>query len=167
MQKISLLIAQLIFVNLIDFNQGNSMQSLNIGDTIYLQKQNVSQLKVLKAKILNIDASYILLDNGLGWKCKWELDTGELIYLESPLKNQSDGIFRQVENEKLGELLILKYILANKLRNIVNQAQGILDTNEIFAEELGLLKGLDSYIDEYIDARDTYIRYSMANRNFD
>ncbi len=142
------------------------MQSLKVGDTIFLQKQNVGQLEVLKAKVLNIDASYIFIDNGYEVKCKWELDTGELIYLERPLKNQRMGVYIEVEDKRFGEWLFQKYELTYQLRGMLSQANGLLQ-NGISMQQLGLFKGLDTIIERYQNAKDKFIDCSIDIRKFD
>jgi hypothetical protein len=142
------------------------MQSLNIGDTIYLQKQNVSQLNVIKAKVLDINLTYIFLENGYGRKSKWELASGELIYLERPLKNQTIGFFKEVEDKRFGEWLFQKYELTSQLSGMVSQAKGLLQ-NEISMQQIGLLKGLDTIIERYQNAKDQFIDCSIDIRKYD
>ncbi len=141
-------------------------QRLNIGDTIYLQKQHTSKLDVIKAKVLEINLTYILIENGYGAKCKWELDTGELICLEKPLKNQWLGDYKEVEDNKFGEWLFQKYDLISQLEGMVSQAEGLL-RNGISMKQICLLKGLDLIVERYQNAKDKFIDCSIDIRKYD
>lgn len=142
------------------------MQSLNIGDIIYLQKQHTSNLDVIKAKVLEINLTYILIESDYGPKFIWELDTGKLIFLEKPLRNQWIGDYKEVEDNKFGEWLFQKYKLTSQLEGMVSQANGLL-RNGISMEQICLLNGLDLIIERYQNAKDKFINCSIDLRKFD
>lgn len=145
------------------------MDKVKIGDIIYLQKDQSDRLNVIKCKVLNTEPDYFVIENcnNSRFQFKWLYDGGEIIFLKFPLRNYNDGIYSRIEDNQVGEWLYLKTTLANKVKIIADQARGIFDLNKISMEELGLLKGLDSFIDEYKKARDDFVEYSISIRRYD
>lgn len=136
------------------------MEPLDVGNTIYLKKDEDYRLTIVKGVVLEINSDQITLKDDDNQNFYWYTESNEMVIKRFMFNH---GKFSIIEDAVIGEQLYLKSQLINALEIMGYELSSCvkkLGKNEISLDQISaLLQDLDLMIDKYHKSRDKFIEY--------
>lgn len=135
------------------------MKSLDVGNVIYLKKDEDYRLTIVKGVVLEINSDQITLKDDDNQNFYWYTESNEIV-IKRFMFNR--GKFSIIEDAVIGEQLYIKSQLINTLEIMGYELSSCVkkfSKNKISLDQISVLQDLDSMIDKYHKSRNKFIEY--------